>query len=192
MLAGNSAFVFVPHSFESIATVTVDSGGAAHVEFTSIPGTYKHLQVRYIARSTFTGSDYAQNLDTQFNSDTGSNYANHTLIAYTGGYAATTASAETTQTRIRTSSGLANGSWTSNMFGGGVIDILDYANTNKYKTVRSLAGAEGNSSTFVSIIALSSGLWQSTSAITSIKIVTTNGNLAQYSSFALYGIKGAA
>ena len=34
--------------FESIATVTVGGGGAASIEFTSIPGTYQHLQIRGI------------------------------------------------------------------------------------------------------------------------------------------------
>jgi hypothetical protein len=178
-------------SFESIATVTVGSGGAANVEFTSIPSTYSHLQVRYIGRSTFTGSDYTQNLDIQFNNDTSSNYSNHDLIGFTGGYTAVLARAETSQTRIRTTSGLANGTWGSSVFGGGILDILDYQNTNKYKTVRSLAGAEGNSSTLISAASLSSGLWMSTSAISSIKIITYNGNLAQYSTFALYGIKSA-
>ena len=62
-------------SYESIATVTVGSGGAANVEFTSIPSTYAHLQVRAIFRN-------ANATDTTFmriNSDTGSNYAWHTL-----------------------------------------------------------------------------------------------------------------
>jgi hypothetical protein len=44
--------------FESIATVTVGGGGAATVEFTSIPATYTHLQLRYIAQKTSNGSNY--------------------------------------------------------------------------------------------------------------------------------------
>jgi hypothetical protein len=35
--------------YESIATVSVGGGGAADVEFTSIPGTYTHLQIRALS-----------------------------------------------------------------------------------------------------------------------------------------------
>jgi hypothetical protein len=66
---------------------------------------------------------------------------------------------------------------------------LDYANTNKYKTTRSIGGNDNNGSGFVSLI---SGLWLSTSAISNIEIIPLNGTLwTQYSHFALYGIKGA-
>jgi hypothetical protein len=68
-----------------------------------------------------------------------------------------------------------------------ICDVLDYANTNKFKTLRSLTGNDRNGS---GSIWLDSGLWRSTSAITSIKF-TTGTAFAQYSQFALYGIKGA-
>ena len=74
----------------------------------------------------------------------------------------------------------------SNCFGAGVIDILDYANTSKYKTMRSLSGFEDNSNGQIWLI---SGLWMSTSAVTSITIAPTTSPILQYSSFALYGIK---
>ena len=68
-----------------------------------------------------------------------------------------------------------------------IIDIVDFSNTNKYKTFRSLTGRElANSGT----ISLNSGSFQSTNAITSITLSTTTAvNFAQYSHFALYGIK---
>ena len=76
----------------------------------------------------------------------------------------------------------------ANMFGSGVIDILDYANTNKYKTVRTLSGDDKNGSGYV---VFGSGLWQNTNAVSTITL-TNHGatNFQQYSSFALYGIKG--
>ena len=43
-------------SYESIATVTVGSGGSSYIEFTSIPGTYTHLQIRGILRNTGSSS----------------------------------------------------------------------------------------------------------------------------------------
>ena len=67
-----------------------------------------------------------------------------------------------------------------------VIDILDYANTNKYKTVRALHGSDANGS---GLIALRSGNWRSTSAITRIDLTPSSNNFKQYSHFALYGVK---
>jgi len=166
-------------AFESIATQTVGAGGAASVSFNSIPSTYKHLQIRGISRS----NGAADNTVIQFNSDTANNYATHYL---TGNGTAASAGAETTRARFYVDILASNASGA--MWSGDVIDILDYANTNKYKTVRSLAGQDLNGS---GTVWLASGLWQSTSAITSIKLFLNGAvNFAQYSSFALYGIKG--
>ena len=73
-------------------------------------------------------------------------------------------------------------------YGVNVIDILDYANTNKYKTLRVLTGIDVNGSG--GYVQLSSGLWQSSSAITSITL-TNSTNYTTATQFALYGIKGA-
>ena len=75
---------------------------------------------------------------------------------------------------------------TANCFGVAVIDILDYANTNKYKTYRSLTGGDANGS---GQVLLRSSNWRSTSAVTSMTLYPGVGNFTQYSSFALYGIK---
>jgi len=69
-----------------------------------------------------------------------------------------------------------------------VIDILDYANANKYKTIRSLSGTDYNNSN--GRLFYSSGNWRSTSAVTTITLTNDSGtNFTQYSSFALYGVK---
>jgi hypothetical protein len=65
---------------------------------------------------------------------------------------------------------------------------LDYTNTNKNKTARSLWGYDANGSGYVGLY---SGLWRNTSAINRIDYVPASGTFPQYSSFALYGIKGA-
>ena len=175
-------------SYESIATVTLGSD-QTEINFTSIASTWKHLQIRYVAKAN-VGSNYAQSISMRFNSDTGTNYSRHAIAAYTGGYASTTSFGDASQNIINLFSGASSTNWNASTFGAGIIDILDYQNTNKYKTVRSLAGAESNdASTLVSTLGLSSGLWQSTSAITSITL-TSNAAFKQYSSFALYGIKG--
>jgi hypothetical protein len=75
----------------------------------------------------------------------------------------------------------------STYFQGAVIDFLDYANTNKFKTTRALAGYDANGS---GTISLTSNLWKYTNAIDSITLTPDTGNFVQYSSFALYGIKG--
>lgn len=167
--------------FCSIATTTVGAGGTSTITFSNIPQVYKHLQIRGIGRAT-AGSE--RSIDIRFNSDTGNNYNSHNL---TGD--GTTASAgnngNTTYARI----GLITGSLVSaNIYGVAIIDILDYQNTNKNKTIRSLDGYDTNGS---GKMGLRSGLWMSTSAVTQIDLTLSAQNFEQYSSFALYGIQGA-
>jgi len=164
------------NSYESIQTVTVGAGGTATVTFSSIPATYTHLQIRGIARASADTQ-----LDVTLNSDTGSNYSYHTLLGYGSG---TDSSGGATQAKI-VMEAMTN---TASVFAAYVIDILDYANTNKYKTSRNLAGYDNNSGGRVS---LNSGNWRNTNAITSITLTCRSDNFQQYSQFALYGIKGA-
>ncbi len=165
-------------SFESISTVTVGSGGASTIEFTSIPSTYTHLQIRYM--TLFSQADYAGYI--QFNSDTASNYVWHRIL---GTGSSILAGNATSQGNGLVGVGAAS---STNTPGGGVVDILDYANTNKYKTVRDLAGTDANGNGYIQFV---SSLWRSTSAITSIQLLPASGIYNQYSQFALYGIKGA-
>lgn len=173
------------NSYESIATTTVGAGGSSTITFSSIPSTYTHLQLRIMARSD-RASNYASNINVQFNSDTGSNYAYHDLNG-SGSAAFAEGSASTSNIPMNRITGA---SAASSIFGVVVADILDYKNTNKYKTLRWLGGFDNNSTQ--GEIYFGSGLWQNTNAITSITLQTVSGaaNFTQYSSFALYGIKG--
>ena len=167
--------------FESIATVTVGSGGSSSITFSSIPATYAHLQVRTLARNAGSNTN---NLIT-FNSDSGANYTYHTLEG--GG---TTASAGSSTGNSFTLAGKqAPSTYGANTFGVGIVDILDYTNTNKYTTVRVLAGVDNNGT--ADGVIFNSGLWLNTNAITSITITAGGSGFAQYSHFALYGIKSA-
>jgi hypothetical protein len=170
------------NSYESIQTVTVGSGGQSSIAFTSIPSTYKHLQIRCISREslgTTLGGMYIQ-----LNSDTGSNYAWHRLW----GDGASTFAGASTSTTAMLGGIIATTSGTASVFSSAIIDVLDYANTNKNKTIRSLTGLDYNGSGYVGV---HSGLWTNTAAVTSIVINPDSGqNWQQYSSFALYGIKG--
>jgi len=179
-ITGNLTPVY-DSDYESITTVTVGSGGQATVSFTSIPATFKHLQLRILGQAADSGGAF--NIKARFNSDTGNNYALHRLIG--DGSSPTSAGvASTGYARL----GVLNSSDFTNVFSGNVVDILDYTNTNKYTTTRSLGGYDKNGAT--GFVMYHSSLWMNTAAITSIELTTDTGNIAQYSSFALYGIKG--
>jgi len=175
-----SGHLFAPSgAYDSIATTTVGSGGASSITFSSIPSTYTHLQIRAITKNTSSSNFAAM----RFNSDTASNYSAHYLD---GDGASATAGAASNYDRSYF--GYTSTSSQTNIFGVSVIDILDYANTNKFKTVRGLTGVDVNGSG--GYIELNSSSWRSTSAITNINIFFSSNNFAEYSSFALYGIKG--
>ena len=173
------------NSYESIATVTVGSGGQSSISFTSIPSTYKHLQIRAIGRNTAAVTTAQAKI--QINGDTGNNYTFHQMYG-NGATAAADGYGTGVINGITPSIRMTGASSTSGIFGATVIDILDYANTNKNKTVRILLGQDQNGSGDVQLV---SGAWLSTSAITSLSFTAqTSGDFAQYSSFALYGVKG--
>ena len=171
--------------YESIATVTVGSGGTTSaIEFTSIPSTYSHLQLRWIARTN--RASFPDYLRLRFNSDSGTNYSYHLLY---GNGSSASASATTTVSSIELDGAATGAAQSASIFAAGVIDILDYKDTNKYKTTRHLLGWDGNGS---GSIYFSSGNWRNTNAITSVAFALGSGTTIQeYSSFALYGIKSA-
>jgi hypothetical protein len=166
-------------SYESIASAT-GTGSSGTITFSSIVGTYKHLQVRWMGQVD-GGTTGTYNTYIQFNSDSGNNYARHTLE---GNGASATASGADTVTAPQV--GLATRN-SDTALGVSIIDIQDYASTTKYKTVKVFNGADRNGAGSVQ---LQSGLWMSTSAISSISIINFNGNFKTNSTFALYGIKG--
>lgn len=167
--------------YQSIATVSVGSGGTGTITFSSIPSTYKHLQVRAISRVTnavtFTDVFF------RFNSDSSANYSYHALYG-SGASTFSTGGASTSEMYPMTVTG---SSLASNIFAVGVVDILDYADTNKYKTTRGLTGFDSNGGGYVF---LTSGNWRSSSAINTITITSGANTFAQHTQFALYGIKG--
>jgi hypothetical protein len=173
-----SGHLFAPSgAYDSIATVTVGSGGSSSITFNSIPSTYQHLQIR-VSATNGTGADYVL----RYNGDSGSNYRGHVL--YGDG-----ASAFSSQTfgGVYTGNDIAFGDRGASYPVVAVTDILDYANSNKYTTLRSLYGTDANGS---GQIALASGLWMNTAAVTSISVTAVTSTFNEYSSFALYGIKG--
>ena len=157
----------------------------ASISFSNIPQTYTHLQLRWVCRtngsaiSSWSGITFGLGYNS---ADTG--YSDHYIQS-----AGTTpgSGTETLANRIN-GFGTVNSS-VSNLFGSGIIDILDYTNTNKTKVIRMTDGWDNNGATGTAT--LRSGLWNSTSAITNITM-GAEGFAASYavnSTFTLYGIK---
>lgn len=169
-------------AYDLLETVELSSS-ASYVEITGLDSytDYKHLQLRYTARSDRSGFTQ-DNLNGYFNSDfSTSNYASHLLYGtgssvLSGGYAPAAMQVDA----------LPAASETANVFAAGVMDILDFSNTSKNTTMRNLSGKAGSS---VPRIFLWSGLWNSTSAVTSIWLQPFGGNIIAGSRFSLYGVK---
>ena len=168
---------------DPLQVITVGPSGASEINFTNIPGTYSHLQIRAMGLLTTTGS--GAYLAMRFNSDTGSNYSDHGI---TGNGSTVEAYGSANIDGINFFQRANNMSTTNPSVC--VIDVLDYANTNKYKTTRNLNGADFNGSGEVT---LRSAAWRNTNAITSIRIYPAGSyTIKAGSQFAIYGIKGAA
>lgn len=186
-LAGNPKVVFP--SYESIATVTVGSGGSSTITFSSIPSTFRHLQIRYTARNVGT-SQFSNLLSAQFNSDTtsGNYYRRHRL----GGRGDNVVYSDSNSGDAYADCGLvAGGGTSSGIFDPGIIDILDYTSVNKNKTIRALSGLAGQSTDSQNDVIFFSSLYFPSTKVAIDRIdLTTSSNFAQYSHFALYGIKG--
>jgi hypothetical protein len=181
LIPGIFASRFTPQGdFESIATVTVGAGGTSTISFTSIPSTYQHLQVRIRALASTT-----DNLRIRFNNDSGTNYATHQLQGTGASVAANALSSVSSAEYL----GLIISSTLYPFVS--VIDVLDYANGNKNKTIRALSGQDGNATGTATDwrVSLNSGLWMNTTAINRLDF-TGGATFREGSHFALYGIKG--
>jgi hypothetical protein len=176
MASSISGSKVITGAFESIASVS-GTGLSDTITFSSIPSTYTHLQLRFNAIGNGGGSVYYY----RFNGDTASNYSNH----YFEGNAGSFYTAGTVNSSIIYLQAGGGGATYPTV---GILDIHNYASTTNYKTARSIAGTDTNGGGFID---LDSGLWRSTSAITSISITQSSYNFATTTTFSLYGIKGA-
>lgn len=168
-------------SYELIAT-TVLSSAAATVTFSSVPQTYKHLQIRFVTRGDSFGNSRAY---LTLNSNT-SSFTYHRLQATPGGGVSSNGWA----------SGTFPGGWVADVNGndvtgwvGAIVDLLDYTNTSKNKTIRSFNGAASDASGS-RVIQLTSSLWSNTAAVNTVGLVSSANNFDAGSRFSLYGIKG--
>lgn len=163
----------ITNSYESISTVTVGAGGTSSISFTSIPSTYKHLQIRGFIADNATNGTFA--------------------IKYNGSYATYghqlmgDGSTAVGDSYGSTSAGIIYAQRTNTGQFVFVTDVLDYASTTKNKTARSLAGGDNNGTGRIN---LASNFIDSTSAITQLDLYFSTGTIPQYSKAALYGIRG--
>lgn len=159
-------------TYEAIATQTLGSSTSS-VTFSSIPQTYTDLHIVFNGTSSAAG---AVGLGFRFNSDSSGNYS-YRILYGSGSSAAINYSSNTTE-------GYFGNVWTTQATS--TADILGYSSSNTYKTV--LARTDGAANR----VALWASTWRSTSAITSLEILTTNSDTYQAGSiFTLYGIKAA-
>lgn len=168
-------------AYDALATVTVPSGGAASVTFAGIPTGYKHLQIRGIARAASGGVNA---IAIRLNGDTGANYAWHLLYGLGSGSALSTSATSTATALMSYQANPTNDG--TGVFGPSVTDILDYSSTTKNKTIRNLSGRDGNGT---GEIGMWSALWNNQSAVNSVALISSGANFAEFSQFALYGIK---
>jgi len=173
-------------AYESIASFTAD-GTAATYTFTSIPATYKHLQIRSIGRHAAAISGSTTTF-LRFNSDTSGSYDYHFLRG-DGSAVQAYGYANNSSTEIYNS--LIYNSSTASAYGAAIIDIHDYSSTTKNKTVRYFSGSDANTASTSFQVVIGSSLWRNTAAISSIQIYTGGANFVSGSTFSLYGIKGA-
>jgi hypothetical protein len=164
-------------SYDALASFTVPSGGVSEIVFAGLPtgGQYQHLQLRITAASATNQSAYNMTI----NSDTNNaNYRYH----LSGGAGSDGLASQTTNNR---NMGILRN---NTYFSTAIVDMLDFSNTNKYKTYRVLSGVDQSSAGFVGF---SSNLWMNTNAITRITLTENSAtNFLQHSQFSLYGIRG--
>lgn len=171
----------MPNTFELIASSTVGSGGAASIDFTSIPSTYTDLVIKVSARSSSTGSAIDRYATFQFNSSTTGRTFRRLY-----GYGSTAGSDNGTFGYAFSMSGTTG---TASTFCNAEFYIPNYAGSNN-KSMSQDGVSEQNSAT-INWLDLNANLWSNTAAITSIKFTPDTGNFAEFTTAYLYGVKNA-
>lgn len=184
-LLGASSLNIIPNAYEHLQTI-IPTGSQSQVSFTNLAtaysSTYKHLQIRYTARSQRAGVN-TDSLVMRFTASSGSHVA-HTMFN-SGSSVGSLSDANSPHMYLGE---FPSGNFAANVFQAGIIDILDAFSTNKNKIQRTLNGFTGTTND----IRLSSGMYYGdTAALTSVFISSANGgNFTTTSRFSLYGLKG--
>lgn len=168
-------------TFTLISAVTVGSGGAATIDFTSIPSTYTDLVLKASLRGPTGYASDTMDTYLRFNGTT-TNYSDRLL--YGTGSAAASLSETPTGINFR----VVGQNSTASTFGNAEIYIPNYAgSTNKSVSVDAVT--ENNATSVLT--QLEAGLWSNTAAINQITLVPFTTGFAQYSTAYLYGVSNA-
>jgi len=169
----------MPNTYKVISSVTVGSGGAANIEFTSIPQTYTDLKIVFSARMT-NSTNVVDDVVISINSST-SNFTMRRLFGSGSG----TPFSDTGGGNYNWISQSPNAGATTNTFGNAEIYIPNYTSSAN-KSISADSVSENNGTTAYAF--LGAVLWSNTAAITSISLGGFASNFAQYSTAVLYGI----
>lgn len=173
-------------TYEAIATVTVGSGGASSIDFTSIPQTYTDLVVKASIRSNLAQS-YGDWISVRFNGNSSSTYTTKRLRTNPTS-STVTSDGDTNYTQL-VQGQAASANATASTFGNTEFYIPNYAGSSN-KSVSSDFTPENNDSNIIRGIA--AGIWANTSAITQVTLIPQDGtSFNQYSTATLYGIKNS-
>jgi len=177
------------NTFTKIASVTVGSGGAASIEFTSIPATYTDLCVKVSGRSDRAVFSFCY-IRMRFNSST-TNYTYRILQ----GDGSTASSVDQSNAGVFSNGLLVGGTSQSNntasSFSSTEVYIPNYAGSSN-KSISADGVTEANQANMLAVF--TAGLWSDSAAITSISLVpwqSVDFNFLQYSTATLYGIKNS-
>lgn len=166
----------MPNTYTLIQSVTVGSGGAASIQFGSIPQTYTDL----VLLCSLDQSSSSVIADIQFNG-LSTNLSSRLLLGNGSTASSTSASA------LR-SYGTNPSDFTASIFSNMTIYIPNYSgSTNKSVSIDAVAENNGTAG-FCSFTA---GLWSASDPITQIALFVNGGNVVQHSSISLYGIKNS-
>jgi len=180
--SGWKSFGSISNDFELIQTQVLVSSAAA-ISFTSIPATYKHLQLRIVARGDQAA--VITNLAIRYNNDSGANYTQH-YVTWGGGAVQSFNNLSLSAYNFGNAPGA---STAAGIYNAAIVDILDYASTTKNKTSRALGG-DSLGTTSADLNLRSSG-WFSTAAINRVDLIAwDSANVVAGSRVSLYGVKG--
>jgi hypothetical protein len=165
---------------QPIYTQTVGSGGVSTITFNNIPQTFTDL----VLKISFRGTVSLNGVDLYCYTNNVSNDTTYSTTYLSGDGSATGSSRATGLTFFYFGNGDA-ASQTSNTFSSHEAYFPNYVGSN-FKQIISESVNENNAT--LSSQGLQASLWRKTTAISALTIFPASGNIAQYSTFTLYGI----
>jgi len=167
--------------YELIETIEVGSGGAASIEFTSIPQDGVDLVIKASPRvdsGTFSG------IQTRLNSDSGANYS---TVRINGSGTSASSTSRTDENQFDQIN-INGSSSTADTFSSHQIYISNYiSSADKSISIESVAENNATSGQ----LTIQAAKYSTSSAITSVLLYSSGNDFVEYSSASLYKITDA-